>query len=952
MVGGYRTLGDSNGGTYNWDSTRGLRVVMNHGGGGYIPGTYTNVPIIGGGGTGALCTVVVTANGSLQTATLGSAGAGYQINEVNVRHALRGGSGGLVNVTTNGTTGAITALSISPVRGEGYTNGTVAVYDQVNAILGGTAVITTGGTVSSITITNHGTGYSGIAQLDLSGAWETPGAGLDVFFVSDDRGFSQINRTGQVGTGRWIRSPAKLLDVDELGAYGDGVSRTFASLGLSLAQAQAEFPFVTATTQEYDWAVIQLALKICGSNEIYLPGTEYRVNWPMVWRRQGDTQGLRMHGNGMYGTKIKVASITGSTEPVLMIDGASLSPYDFAWGTRLSDFMIEGAGIGVGNAIDAIQILGQWCWEIERVSIKAMSGSGIVYPPRPDIYPNPDGLSSAKSFIRACEITRNGGHGIDLASNISVSHVMIDGNVITLNDKIGIRATGAGMIITNNSPAFNGSATYKAADPLNLGGGNILIEASPYFPRPALIYNNEIDGGYAYNLWVKAGANIRTMFNRFNSNDAGEHDEYLRPPVQYKIGWERNTTRTTGGSANSVARNIISEQDAFRSNFGAKTPPDSCVCYHIDAGTRVNSEHVPTDANAYAHVTDVVIRNPDIVNNDVGTILASKAGGARVSARLNVSGAVAALTIIDAGEGYDAATTTVSITPPWGMTQETYDGIPDNGGSISALDGTIIIFDKARGVTRKYNNTGAAIAGGLHAPNTWRDYTVVANDQVGISSGVSNPVFDSQGRLTGITLTTNGLGYTHNPDDNDPRRLVKPTIIIKPDEFYGLTGGSTAGDRVSITVNNHDVWSGSITDHMTRRSNIATVCTANTYRPIVFTSETSTDKNSLNTWSTSAPLDTLTIDRTGTYVFNAAITLASLTAGTVVQLNWSYGGVSIKETYHHAAGLTRQTFESTVTYPVAAGNTIQIQVRHNDSANRSTDITSTTWNTFSYMMLR
>ena len=116
------------------------------GGSDYTNGTFTNIPLTGGTGTGARATIVVASN-SVTTVTITNKGNDYTVADALSCSALAIGSG----IQTLGT---ITA-------GSGYTNGT---YTGVS-LTGGSGtgaeatIVVSGGKVSSVTITARGRGY-------------------------------------------------------------------------------------------------------------------------------------------------------------------------------------------------------------------------------------------------------------------------------------------------------------------------------------------------------------------------------------------------------------------------------------------------------------------------------------------------------------------------------------------------------------------------------------------------------------------------------------------------------------------------------------------------------------------------------------------------------------------------------------------------------------------------
>lgn len=67
---------------------------------GYTPGTYTNVPTIGGSGTGATLDIAVSAAGAVVAVSLNSAGSGYTAGDGLTVTTLGAGYGFVSNVAT------------------------------------------------------------------------------------------------------------------------------------------------------------------------------------------------------------------------------------------------------------------------------------------------------------------------------------------------------------------------------------------------------------------------------------------------------------------------------------------------------------------------------------------------------------------------------------------------------------------------------------------------------------------------------------------------------------------------------------------------------------------------------------------------------------------------------------------------------------------------------------
>ena len=149
---------------------------------GYVNGTYTNVPLTGGAGNGALATIVISGT-TVSSITLTDPGLGYSLNDLlSASNSNLGGTGtgfsvtvteiaatealttlggtdiGQALFTTQASIGALTSVS----AGTGYVNGTYTNVPLTGGYGSGALakIVVTGTSVSSITLTDPGLGYS------------------------------------------------------------------------------------------------------------------------------------------------------------------------------------------------------------------------------------------------------------------------------------------------------------------------------------------------------------------------------------------------------------------------------------------------------------------------------------------------------------------------------------------------------------------------------------------------------------------------------------------------------------------------------------------------------------------------------------------------------------------------------------------------------------------------
>lgn len=130
----------------------------------YTNGSYSNVPLTGGTGTGATATIIVSAN-KVTSVQLSITGIGYTVGDVLSTAASNiGGTGSGFNLTVIALVVSLTSLSVYSITspGTGYTTGT---YTNV-PLTGGTGtgaaatIIVSGGGVTSVQLSAIGIGYT------------------------------------------------------------------------------------------------------------------------------------------------------------------------------------------------------------------------------------------------------------------------------------------------------------------------------------------------------------------------------------------------------------------------------------------------------------------------------------------------------------------------------------------------------------------------------------------------------------------------------------------------------------------------------------------------------------------------------------------------------------------------------------------------------------------------
>jgi hypothetical protein len=335
---GINTLGTiTGGGAYTSNGILTLNTLV--GGAGYTNGTYTDIALTGGSGSGALATIVVSGN-VVTTVTLTASGAGYTVgNTLSANAAAIGGTGAgfTINVATIGDA---TFTNVSLTGGSG--TGAKA-----------TIVVGSAGAVTSVTLTDRGRGYiaSNIMSADSTSIGGT-GAGfvVPVATLYASSGFS-------VPASTVVTSSGFSIPVSTVYA-SSGLAFTVASLGsaggfsvpVTFVRSSSGFQFkIFTVTQSSGFRVdVDTVYASTGfSADVLTVDPEFQPNGNNLWQFDAlyDTQG----GNNLLlahpGQNLAQIDSTFNT-PVLYgdITGSTVQPLKDTGGANPSGSVIEVSG--------------------------------------------------------------------------------------------------------------------------------------------------------------------------------------------------------------------------------------------------------------------------------------------------------------------------------------------------------------------------------------------------------------------------------------------------------------------------------------------------------------------------------------------------------------------------------------------------------------------------------
>ena len=762
------------------------------GGSGYTNGTYSNVPLTGGSGTGATATIVVASN-SVSSVTIAADGNGYLVGDTLSAAAASIGNG--VN-----TYGAITAGSL-------YTDGTyLSVPMTGGSGSGATANITVaGGAVTGVVAQDRGVGYKDTD--DLSAASANIGGLTGI-----------INTVGQISGGT-LYEPGTYTGVSFTGGSGTGAVGDVEVLNAGVATLKnivsgsnytnGSFANVSLTGGAGTGA--KATVTVSGGNVVSVSvtygGNNYAVNDVLSCAAGSIGSGVTAFGaivggsgyvNGIYSNVTLTGGTgTGARATITVSGGLVISVtltyagvgYTVADSLTTANTNLGGAGAGFNVAVSTVAASSSFQCQVSTISTGVVGavtltadGSGylvndLLSAPAEDI----GGISGVINAIGGI----SSGNFYTNSSTASVTG-SISGTVLTVTAvasgtlAVGQTIFGTGVtgdtVITALGTGSGGVGTYNINNSQTVSSG----------PISALgIYRDTaLTGGSG----AGATGNITVTNGRVTAVSV------VDPGVGYAVG--DSLTAALTGSSNGIA---TTSAITGGSDYTNGTYTDVALTGGTGTGARatitvssntVSAVTITSAGSGYA-VSDAMSAAAATLGNGINTLTTgSLVGGANygpgtyTNAPLTGGTGTGARATIVVGVGGDVTSVTL-----------TSRGVNYTAGNTLSADAADL-----GGVTNGVGTLGAITGGSNYTDGTFTNVTLTG----GTGTGAKATIVVSGNTVTTTTITTKGSGYTAADTLSASASAIGSGIqtlgAINGGGAYTANGILTLKDRVDGTL--------------------------------------------------------------------------------------------------------------------------------------------------------
>lgn len=268
-----------------------------------------------------------------------------------------------------------------------------------------------------------------------------------------------------------------------------------------------------------DTTCIQAAIDAAAGSQVFFPAGNYLYSALSYSTNTTLAKGLKLQGSGMGQTTLTSTVANGYAITISGSDPAH--PFVYALGGYIRDMTLTTTG-SPANA-QAISILSQWSFYMERVFLTAFTGPDVItYPLRNDISSNPDVYASINNVLDGVKIESNFGTGyaLDKQCGLCAAAMTVQNSRINANQQTGVYEGSHSFHYWNTTISGNGGIQSQSV--ATCTGGGMVIDRVSTNPITGIIEGDaDFDSNCLFHIWVKAGDLPRIRGNRFVAHANG-----------------------------------------------------------------------------------------------------------------------------------------------------------------------------------------------------------------------------------------------------------------------------------------------------------------------------------------------------------------------------------------------------------------------------------------------